>query len=161
MFTTVRNRNILLFRADPLRPHKGKLQPDGLELENLEIEVLSGSSFLWLRNIVRVFNQDTSAASATCQLCGLWGNELGNLRVPRSALDLRQVVQRQQEVFIGFNGQSLQQDRAVLDEQYTVGWIIFVGYYFIKLGFTRLRRLTILRRLGLLAAMRQPKLPSG
>jgi len=84
-----RHQNLLLLRADPLRPHEGKLQSDRLELKDFEIEVLTGGSFLGLRDIVRVFNQDTNAASIFPQRCDHENNELYDLRIPGSASDLR------------------------------------------------------------------------
>lgn len=114
-------RDILLFRTYALCSHEGKLQHDRLEFENFEVEMLARGGFLWLWNIDRMLDQNTTVGSVPPRQIGGWNNELNNLCIPGSALDLRQVIQRQQEVLVGFDGQRLQQDRTVLDEQYTVG----------------------------------------
>ena len=90
----IRCRSTLFLGTDPLRPHEGKLQPDRLELKYFEIEVLTRGSFLWLRNIGGVFNQNADTVSISSQQHDREKNELYDFRIPGSALDLREVVQR-------------------------------------------------------------------
>lgn len=58
-----RRQNVLFLSTNPLCPHEGKLQTDRLEFKDFEIEVLTRSSFFWLGNIVRMFDQNAMAAS--------------------------------------------------------------------------------------------------
>jgi hypothetical protein len=67
MFMVLEYQNVLLLGAYTLCPHEGKLQTDGLEFEDFKIKMLTESRFLRLRDIVRVFDQNTAAVSESLQ----------------------------------------------------------------------------------------------